>query len=174
MPCRILYWDYRVSFSQPRTQITFHGPTMTFGCYLSTWEVEAGGSEVQGDLWLHSEFEAKPGLLKTLFQKNQTRDGKARLKAGAAFAEYLGLLPSTPMEAHNHLNSSSRGLMPSSGFSWRCIHVVHTHIHKSTQYRKHKEESEEWAILFIEKALIFSCLPDRLSLLFPPPLSSSL
>lgn len=33
-------------------------------CNPSTWEVEAGGSEVEGHPWLHKEFEAGLGYMR--------------------------------------------------------------------------------------------------------------
>lgn len=38
-------------------------------CNQNTWEVEAGGSEVQGHPWLHSEFEASLGYVRLCFKQ---------------------------------------------------------------------------------------------------------
>lgn len=35
-------------------------------CDPSTWQVEASGSEVQGCLWLHSEFKNQTGVPQTV------------------------------------------------------------------------------------------------------------
>ena len=85
------------------------------------------------------------GYLKPCFRKpnQEQRDGKARLKARSALAFYLGLVPSTHMEAYNHLNSSSRGSdflfwLPVALHTCDSYTQKHSHTHKSTQYEKHK------------------------------------
>jgi hypothetical protein len=48
-----------------------------------------------------------------------------QLRALAAFPEDLGSTPSTHMEAHNHLNLSSRTSNALAGFLGKCMKVVH-------------------------------------------------
>ena len=44
-------------------------------CHPSTWEMEAGGSGVQGHPWLHSEFEASLGYMRPCLKTiNSTGD----------------------------------------------------------------------------------------------------
>lgn len=51
---------------------------MTHTYNPSIWEVYAGGSEIQGHLWLHSEFEASPGYMKSCIKKYKTKQNKNR------------------------------------------------------------------------------------------------
>jgi hypothetical protein len=38
-------------------------------CEPSTWQVEAGRSEIQGHPWLHSKFKVSPGNIEPSLQK---------------------------------------------------------------------------------------------------------
>ena len=53
-------------------------------CNSNTWEVEAGGSEVQGHPWLHSEFKASPELLETQTRREEGKEREGGRERGRA------------------------------------------------------------------------------------------
>lgn len=57
-----------------------------------------------------------------------TRDMVLRLKALTALAGELGLVPSTYMEAHNHLQLQET-LKPASSLCGQQVHKEYTHMH---------------------------------------------
>jgi hypothetical protein len=65
-----------------------------------------------------------------------------QLRALAALAEYLILVPSTHTAAHN-CNSSSRDMTSSSGFSWGTAHTGCTDIHADKTF-KHRVKNNKY------------------------------
>lgn len=60
------------------------------------------------------------------------------LRTLVAFAETLGLVPSTLRAAHNHLQLVSEGLTPSSVLSGHRAHMLGTCIYATKTTHRHK------------------------------------
>ena len=48
----------------------------------ATQEIEAGGSEIQGHSWLHSQVLGQPGAHETLFQRDKETERQRQRKLG--------------------------------------------------------------------------------------------
>jgi hypothetical protein len=47
-------------------------------CNPSSWEAEAGGLKVQGQLWLHGEFKGSLGYIMRCYLKKTKKEGKGK------------------------------------------------------------------------------------------------
>ena len=112
-----LYTWYRISSNLHLSSITLKSPLMYYN-----------------DQYKTEQNKTKQNQPKTLMLYGLAGDMAQWLRAMAALAKELGLIPSMPMVAHNHLQLQSQGSSALFWPSW-ALHIHATKIHAGKTHK---------------------------------------